>query len=302
MVRKLSLLALCVALITFCGAYPAFSQDQSAAAAGEAAPADTAPASKEQGPMLPMVRGDFRDLKVTGQREKVTDIIDGVTIVINHRTKVRLTGIWVPWETDNEPGDTVKKAAKLLEKMAQGQMVRLYQVKSDSMRGDNAPGRTNRLGQQLAQVERQDGLWLQGALLYAGLATVMTSADNPEGAQRMYALEADARKRKAGLWADPRWDVLNPAQVKQYVNEYRIVEGKVFSTAMRNNIFYINFSRDWKTDFTVAISSEKRLAFSRQGVNLMGLNGKTIRVRGWVRNYNGPLIEITHAQQIEVIN
>jgi micrococcal nuclease len=34
---------------------------------------------------------------------------------------------------------------------------------------------------------------------------------------------------------------------------------------------------------------------------LMGLNGKTIRVRGWVRNYNGPLIEITHPQQIEVL-
>ena len=71
---------------------------------------------------------------------------------------------------------------------------------------------------------------------------------------------------------------------------------------MKNNTFYINFSRDWKTDFTVSVTSEKRLAFSRQGINLMGLNGKTIRVRGWVRNYNGPLIEITHPQQIEVLD
>jgi hypothetical protein len=177
-----------------------------------------------------------------------------------------------------------------------GRMVRLYQTKKEGA------GRTNRLGQMLAQVERDDGLWLQGALLYSGLATVMTSASNPESAKRMYAVEAEARKLKAGLWDDARWSVLDPGKAADFVNEYRIVEGRVFSTAMKNNTFYINFSRDWKTDFTVSVTSDKRFAFSKQGVNLMGLNGKNIRVRGWVRNYNGPLIEITHPEQIEVLD
>jgi micrococcal nuclease len=248
-----------------------------------------------QGPLLPKVRGDFRDLRMTVNKMRVSDVIDGVTLVLDNKTKVRLVGVWVPWESENDPGETVKKAATLLKKVAQGRFVRLYQTK------DEEAGRENRLGQQLAQVERDDGLWLQGVLLYAGLATVMTSENNPESAARMYAIEADARKRKAGLWADARWNVLEPDKAKAYANEYRIVEGRVFSTAMRNNVFYINFSRDWKTDFTVAVPSDKRLAFSRQGVNLMGLNGKTIRVRGWVRNYNGPMIEISHPQQIEVI-
>jgi endonuclease YncB( thermonuclease family) len=250
----------------------------------------------QQGPLLPKIMGDFRELKVTNAHAHVSDIIDGVTIEVDDKTKVRLSGIWVPWESDADPGEPVRKAMALLKKVATDRYVRLYQTR------DDGAGRMNRLGQSLAQVERDDGLWLQGILLYAGLATVMTSESNPEMAARMYAIEADARKRKAGLWADPRWGVLAPDQTRDYANQYRIVEGRVFSTAMRNNVFYINFSRDWRTDFTVMVPTDKRLAFAKQGINLMGLNGKTIRVRGWIRTQNGPMIEITHPQQIEVVN
>lgn len=285
MVTRTTLLSVCVALMAFFGAFSACAQDVKEEAKAE-----------KQGPMMPMIKGDFRDMTLTYPKVKVTDVIDGVTLEVDGKKKVRLAGVWVPWDSPNEPGDNVKKAVTLLKKFAMGRMVRLYQTKKEG------EGRSNRLGQLLAQVERDDGLWLQGALLYSGLGTVMTAPSNPEQAKRMYSVETEARKLKAGLWDDARWAVLDPDRAKDFVNEYRIVEGKVFSTAMKNNTFFINFSRDWKTDFTVAVSSEKRFAFAKQHVNLMGLNGKTIRVRGWVRNYNGPLIEISHPEQIEVLD
>lgn len=297
MFRLLVVAIICVAFVASPWSKCVFAQESSAASPAQAAAEGLEPPeTKAQGPLLPKVMGDFRSMKMTRAKAKVTDIIDGVTIDIDNKTKVRLSGIWVPWESENEPGDTVRRAAVLLKKVAQDRYVRLYQTKNEKT------GRENRLGQQLAQVERDDGLWLQGVLLYAGLATVMTSESNPELAARMYAIEADARKRKAGLWADPRWNVLDAGKASDFVNQYRVVEGHVFSTAMRNNIFYINFSRDWKTDFTIAVPADKRMAFSRAGVNLMGLNGKHLRVRGWVRNNNGPYIEVTHPEQIEVLN
>jgi len=249
----------------------------------------------ETGP-LPMVQGDFRDLTMTVGKARVTDIIDGVTLSLENGKKVHLTGVWVPWDTGDDPGENVKKAKVLLHKIAYGRFIRLYQTKK------NTEGRTNRMGEILAQAERDDGMWLQGALLNAGLAFVMTSPMNAEQASRMYGLESAARKNKAGLWADPRWNILTPEQAETYTNEYRIVEGKVFSTAMRNNTFYINFGRDWKKDFTVSIGSDKRIAFAKAGMDMQALNGKTIRVRGWIRQYNGPMIEVTHPQQIEVLN
>lgn len=277
-----------------CASQSVRAQDQQSAAEGT----QTAQSGPDvpAGPLMPKIMGDFRQLMMTTPKARVTDVPDGVTIEVDDKTKVRLAGIWVPWESDAEPGEPVRKAMALLKKVSQGRYVRLYQTRTPG------PGRTNRLGQTVAQVERDDGLWLQGILLYAGLATVMTSESNPEMAARMYAIEADARKRKVGLWADARWDVLRPTQAKDFSNEYRIIEGKVFSTALRNNVFYINFSKDWRTDFTIMIPAERRLAFSREKINLMGLNGHTIRVRGWVRTKNGPMIEVSHPQQIEVLD
>lgn len=62
---------------------------------------------------------------------------------------------------------------------------------------------------------------------------------------------------------------------------------------------YLNFARDWKSDFTVAVARKDVSAFRAGGVDLKALAGKRVRVRGWARN--GPMIEATHPEQIEVL-
>jgi micrococcal nuclease len=52
---------------------------------------------------------------------------------------------------------------------------------------------------------------------------------------------------------------------------------------------------------TVAVNSSLRREFSKVGMNIMQLGGQTIRARGWVRQYNGPYMEIFHPSQIQVI-
>ena len=32
------------------------------------------------------------------------------------------------------------------------------------------------------------------------------------------------------------------------------------------------------------------------------MEGKRIRVRGWLRSYNGPVIDVTHPEQIELLD
>jgi len=71
--------------------------------------------------------------------------------------------------------------------------------------------------------------------------------------------------------------------------------------ASRNNVIYLNFGDDWRTDFTVAASSQLRRDFSKAGINVMQLGGQKIRARGWVRDYNGAYLEVFHPSQIEVL-
>jgi hypothetical protein len=65
---------------------------------------------------------------------------------------------------------------------------------------------------------------------------------------------------------------------------------------------YINFGADWRKDFTVSIRRRDLRDFRKAwGERLKKLEGKAVRVRGWLRLRNGPMIEATHAEQIEVL-
>jgi len=64
---------------------------------------------------------------------------------------------------------------------------------------------------------------------------------------------------------------------------------------------YLNFGADWRSDFTVALRRDALKTFAAAGVDPLGYAGRLIRVRGWLTSYNGPMIEATHPEQIEVL-
>lgn len=65
---------------------------------------------------------------------------------------------------------------------------------------------------------------------------------------------------------------------------------------------YLNFGADWRTDFTITIAARDLKLFEQAGLDLFALEGRTVRVRGWLDSYNGPAIEADHPEQIEVLD
>ena len=64
---------------------------------------------------------------------------------------------------------------------------------------------------------------------------------------------------------------------------------------------YLNFAGDWRSDFTVSIARKDAAAFATAGLDPPTLAGKRLRVRGWLAWRNGPMIEATHPDQIELL-
>ena len=62
---------------------------------------------------------------------------------------------------------------------------------------------------------------------------------------------------------------------------------------------YLNFAGDWHSDFTISIARKDAAAFAAAGLDPAALAGK--RVRGWLAWRNGPMIEATHPDQIELL-
>ena len=64
---------------------------------------------------------------------------------------------------------------------------------------------------------------------------------------------------------------------------------------------YLNFGRRYKEDFTAVIEAKALRLFDEERLDPLKLGGALVRVRGWVDLDDGPRIEITHPEQIEVL-
>jgi Staphylococcal nuclease homologue len=143
--------------------------------------------------------------------------------------------------------------------------------------------------------------WLQVAMLKRGMARVSFAPDRHECAAQLLAAEAQARAAKTGLWAYPAYVVRSPQSVARDVGLFELVEGKVVSAAIRGGHGYLDFGADWSTDFTVTISPDDMANFAAENVDPRSYAGKTVLVRGWVEQRDGPDIEVAIPQSIQIV-
>jgi micrococcal nuclease len=230
-----------------------------------------------------------------GGTAKISGIVDGDTVTLDDGRELRLVGIQAPKLPLDRPGFTawpMADAAKAkLEARALGKTVQLAY----------GGARFDRHGRVLAQLFLEDGTWLQGAMLEAGLARVYSFADNRALIPAMLALEAEARSQRRGIWRDPYYAIVPAEAARGHVDRFALVEGKVLSAAVVDGRGYLNFGPDYRSDFTVSIAPADRREFERAGVAIPSYAGTRVRVRGWVELLNGPMIEATHPEQIEIL-
>ena len=219
----------------------------------------------------------------------VTEVIDGDTLALDDGRRVRLVGVQA-LEIDHDnlaATDPLAIAARdaLADLALDRQVVLAY-----------GGARQDRFGRALAHVFRADGVWLQRALLDAGLVHVYSFADNRTLVPTMLSHEQTARAAERGLWRDrPATD---HADAGALVGSYGWVEGTVIDTAVVRGRAYLNFGADYRTDFTISVAPDNLDVFAA----LDAYRGQRVRVRGWLQSINGPMIEITHPEQIEVLS
>jgi endonuclease YncB( thermonuclease family) len=227
---------------------------------------------------------------------RVVEIVDGDTLILDDGREVRLVGIQAPklplGRRNFKTWPLAAKAKAALGALALGKVVTLSY-------GGRRVDRYNRL---LAHLYDADGGWIQGALLRSGMARVYSFADNRAVVSQMLALERAARADRRGIWGDPFYRVRDARDVARDIGGFQVVEGRVFAVVARTKRTYINFGADWRSDFTVSVPARARRLFRAAGLDLAQLEGRRIRVRGWVKSYNGPMIEASHPEQIEILD
>jgi micrococcal nuclease len=235
----------------------------------------------------------------------VTDITSGETLILEDGRAIRLIGILGPKPAADGPASEARaRMDTALSALVLGKKVSLQ---LDERKRD-------RYGRLLAQVMilgEAEPVWLQGALIGEGLARVMSFRDNRLCTRELLTLEDEARRARKGHW-ETGFFMVRGAEAEDLLyrmeQSYEIVEGMVSTVAEIKGKTYINFGQNWRRDFTAFISAqdaglvagEKRQDGSASP--LASLNGRRVRVRGWLKNFNGPSITVTHPEQIEVLD
>jgi endonuclease YncB( thermonuclease family) len=228
---------------------------------------------------------------------RAAEIVDGDTLVLEDGRQLRLVGIQAPklplGRPNFETWPLAEEAKAALAALVLGRPLRL----------SYGGRRMDRHGRVLAHVHADAGAerWVQGALLEQGLARVYSFADNRALVAEMLALERAARAARRGIWSNPFYAVRDAAAAGGHLGTFQLVEGRVVEAAVVRGRAYLNFGADWRADFTATLAPEVRRRFEAEGIDPRDYQGIRLRVRGWLKSYNGPMIEVTHPEQIEVI-
>ncbi|VAV91511.1 hypothetical protein MNBD_ALPHA01-705 [hydrothermal vent metagenome] len=161
--------------------------------------------------------------------------------------------------------------------------------------------RRDRYGRKPAHIFREDGLWIQGEMLKAGLARVQTSPDNRAFAAEMTTLEQTARRKSLGIWVMEYYRPKDHAIAGRHHDSFQIISGTVRDVTKIRTTYYLNFGDDWQSDFTIVIKPLPARKFIRADVQPELYEGKKIEIRGWLKSLNGPMIEASHPEQITII-
>lgn len=215
---------------------------------------------------------------------KVASVLDGGTLMLEDGRELRLAGI-----------DVAAGSRDALLALTGGQTLRLERLGPEQ----------DRYGRVVAYAFASDAPQsLQAGLLEQGRARVAARIGPKPCATALLTIEGAARAARRGIWADPNFAPLqadNLSQLQAQRGHFALVEGKVLSVRESGATIYVNFGRRWTRDFTVIILKRQQRTFAAAGLEPKQLEGRRVRVRGWIEQRGGPVVMTEAPEQIEFI-
>lgn len=223
----------------------------------------------------------------------VAQVIDGDTFITQQGKHVRLLGINTP--------ETAKQNLPAQPGAAQAKKFTQNLIENKTLTLQFGERKKDKYKRLLAHAYLPDGTWVNGALVENGLAHVYSFKDNRTHLPALQKKERQARAEKKGIWAYPRWQVLQANQPfpDNVIGHFNLVEGVVQNVVNNKKTTYLNFGTNWRTDFTVEIRPQDKHNF--KGVDYANYKNQKVLVRGFLKPVNGVLVTATHPEQIEKI-
>ncbi|MGH8511156.1 MAG: thermonuclease family protein [Gammaproteobacteria bacterium] len=214
-------------------------------------------------------------------------VIDGDTVVLADRRKVRLIGINAP-----EIGREGRRSQALAEP-ARGALKRLLAGQSRvGLQYDRQ--QRDRFGRQLSHLSLRDGTNVQAWLLERGFATALIFPPNLDYVECYRDAERAARRSNLGLWKLARYKPVDAGRVAGLSRGYRVVTGRINGVRATRASQWLDFG----PAFSVRIQRTDLHYFKR--LDFHHWVGKLVSVRGWLSRRDGnSYMRLRHPAQLD---
>ena len=228
-------------------------------------------------------------------RYTVSRVVDGDTIELSNRERVRYIGIDVPeirerngsgWAYNPRPYG--EEAKKFNEKLVEGKSVRL---EFDVQKRD----KYKRL---LAYVYRGEKM-VNIEMVREGFAMIYAYPPNLKYSQRFLDAQREARDNKRGLWVDLEENKISTSQAKKNIGRVRMIESEVIDTHLTEKLLILKF----RDNFKVVVYKNNIPPWSKNMIRSPNayFKGKKVKVYGLIKEYKGhPEIMLHDMSQLEI--
>lgn len=209
------------------------------------------------------------------QTARVNYVYDGDTLQLESGRKIRLIGIDTPEVFSRKhhiPADIKQQGL-----LARDALQALLNQSSRQVQLAYGQQAQDRYGRTLAHVFLPDGTNLQAELIARGHAIAFTTPPNEHMSDCYRSQEARARQQQLGIWQLPQYQIRHTQQTLGKLDGFHRLQGQVTEVTQSKSRIRLQLG----PQLEVNIYKNDWVNFSLH--QLLNLQGKTVRVRGWVK-------------------
>lgn len=225
----------------------------------------------------------------------VRDVKEGITLYLNDGRQVTFALMTVPITL----GDNANKGNERRLNRANSRLLKLIEGKDLVIKP--ASGELDRYGRLNAHIYSKD---TNGELQDVGIVLLsegFVALRHPEKENLLWEsyleIEDLARQAKLGIWRERIFSPSCEAEAKFKASRYAIIAGDIEAVSVQRQVIYINFTDNWREDFTVRLVGRGRNRLY-ETIKDRVQAGSWVEVRGWVSWTNGPLIDLRSTNQL----
>lgn len=207
---------------------------------------------------------------------KVVKVIDGDTVELDNRSKLRFIGINTPELAKTRHNKiTAEEPLAVQAKNALANLLRKHNNRIQIVKGKHA---SDKYGRQLAHVFVNQSINVQAYLLNQGWAFNLPVAPNLLYQPCYRRKQQHARDAKTGLWANNYYQPINASTINNQIQTgFRLITGKVSTVKISQRVIWINFEGH---KLAARISGHDLKYFNRE--KLLQLQNKPINLIGYL--------------------